>query len=156
MNLPFAIRMACAMAIASLATNPVSAADWTMWGGTPTRNMVNQTEKNIPASWDLETGKNVKWTARLGSQTYGNPVVAGGKILVGTNNQAERRAGITGDKGIILCFNEQDGKFLWQMTHDKLPAGRVHDWPMQGICSSPAVDGDRIYYVSNRCELVCA
>src|SRR5205823_6005137 len=25
-----------------------------------------------------------------------------------------------------------------------------------GIASTPAVDGDRVYYVSNRCELVCA
>src|SRR5207249_3088730 len=46
--------------------------------------------------------------------------------------------------------------FLWQAVHDKLPAGRVVDWPLQGICSSPVVEGDRLYYVSNRCELVCA
>lgn len=130
--------------------------DWLMWGGTPERNMVNLVEKNIPSSWDLATGENVKWVARLGSQTYGNPVIASGKVLVGTNNQAERRPGITGDKGIILCFSENDGSFHWQMTHDKLPAGRVNDWPKQGICSSPAIDGDRFYYVSNRCELVCA
>lgn len=55
-----------------------------------------------------------------------------------------------------MCFSEKDGKFLWQLTHDKLAAGRVNDWPRQGICSSPAVDGDRMFYVSNRCELVCA
>lgn len=132
------------------------AADWPMWGGTPARNMVNTTERNIPASWDVGSGDNIKWTARLGSQTYGNPVVSQGKVLVGTNNRAERQPKATGDKGVILCFAEEDGKFLWQMTHDKLAAGRVHDWPQQGICSTPAVDGDRFYYVSNRCELVCA
>jgi outer membrane protein assembly factor BamB len=41
------------------------------------------------------------------------------------------------------------------MAHPKLPAGRVNDWPLQGICSTPAVDGDRLYYVSNRGELMC-
>jgi len=133
-----------------------TADDWVMWGGDPQRNMVNTVEKGIPSSWNVETGENVKWTARLGSQTYGNPVVARGKVLVGTNNHGGWREGVTGDKGVILCFSEKDGKLLWQMTHDKLPAGRVHDWPRQGICSSPAVDGDRFYYVSNRCELVCA
>jgi outer membrane protein assembly factor BamB len=131
-------------------------ADWPMWGGAPERNMVNKVERNIPSSWDVETGRNVKWSARLGSQSYGNPVISDGRVLVGTNNQAERRPGATGDKGVIMCFREADGKFLWQMTHDKLAAGRVNDWPRQGICSSPAVDGDRFYYVSNRCELVCA
>ncbi len=138
------------------ATGMLHAADWPMWGGTPQRNMVNHVEKNIPASWDTATGKNIKWVARLGSQTYGNPVVAHGKVLVGTNNQSELRPGIKGDKGVILCFRESDGELLWQMTHDKLAAGRVHDWPQQGICSTAAIDGDRFYYISNRCELVCA
>ena len=41
-----------------------------------------------------------------------------------------------------MCFNEADGKFLWQAVHDKLPAGRVNDWPSEGICSSPCVEGE--------------
>src|SRR5262249_15695907 len=60
------------------------------------------------------------------------------------------------DKGIILCFNEADGKFLWQAVHDKLPAGRVNDWPDEGICSTPVVEGKRLYYVTNRSELISA
>lgn len=144
------------MIFAAIALLDARGADWPMWGGEPTRNMINTAEKNIPATWDIETGRNVKWTARLGSQTYGNPVVAGGKIFLGTNNQGVRQPKARGDKGVILCFRENDGKFLWQLTHDKLPAGRVHDWPQQGICSSPCIEGDRLYYVSNRCELVCA
>ena len=140
----------------SLSAMSVHAADWPMWGGDSQRNMVNTVEKNIPSSWDIKTGHNIKWTAKLGSQTYGNIVVAGGKVFIGTNNHTTRQPKSQGDKGVILCFSEKDGKFLWQMTHDKLPAGRVNDWPNQGICSSVAVDGDRLYYVSNRCELVCA
>ena len=58
-----------------------------MWGGTPDRNMVSAM-KGIPTSWDIKTKKNVKWVAKLGSQTYGNPVVAGGQVYVGTNNAA--------------------------------------------------------------------
>ncbi len=146
------------IAAAALAASPTAprAADWTMWGGTPERNMVNTAEKNIPAEWDVSSGKNVKWIAQLGSQTYGNPVISGGRVFVGTNNQAERQPKSRGDKGVIMCFQEAHGKFLWQLTHDKLPAGRVNDWPRQGICSSPVIEGDRLYYVSNRAELVCA
>lgn len=139
-----------------LFASSVPAADWPMWGNGPQRNMVNNVEENIPASWDADTGHNVKWIAKLGSQTYGNPVVSGGKIFVGTNNGGNHQPDVKGDKGVILCFSEVDGKFLWQMTHDKLRAGRVNDWPQQGICSSPAIDGNRLYYVNNRCELVCA
>jgi outer membrane protein assembly factor BamB len=145
-----------AFALVSLAASPAFAADWHMWGGTPQRNMINTVEKNIPDSWDVTTGKNIKWIAQLGSQSFGNPVVAAGHVFVGTNNLAERQPAIKGDKGIVMCFREADGKFLWQIAHDKHASGRVNDWPMQGICSTCNVDGNRAYYVSNRCELVCA
>ena len=130
--------------------------DWPMWGGSPGRNMVNDREKSLPATWDLKSKKNIKWVVPLGSQSYGNPVVAAGKIFVGTNNQAEKNPKIKGDKGIVMCFQESDGKFLWQAVHDKLESGRVNDWPDQGICSCAAVEDGRVYYVSNRAEVVCA
>src|SRR3712207_2964951 len=63
--------------------------DWPMWGGTPDRNMVSNM-KGIATTWDVKTKKNVKWVAALGSQTYGNMVVAGGKVFVGTNNEGLR------------------------------------------------------------------
>ncbi len=130
--------------------------DWTMWGGTPGRNMINTVAKNIPAEWDLESKKNILWAQALGSQSYGNTVVHDGRIFIGTNNEGHRNPEIKGDKGVIMCFREKDGEFLWQMVHDKLEAGRVNDWPEQGICSSPVCEDGRIYYVSNRAEVVCA
>ncbi len=129
--------------------------DALMWGGTPERNMVSG-ETGIPTEWDVSKKKNIKWVAPLGSQAYGNPIIAHGKVLVGTNNNGNLRPSIKGDKGVMACYDEKTGKFLWQLTHDKLPTGRVNDWPEQGICSTPFVDGDRFYYVSNRCELICA
>jgi outer membrane protein assembly factor BamB len=131
---------------------------WPLFGGTVQRNMVNTVDRNAPTEWNVEKGqeKNVKWSAALGSKAYGGPVVADGKVFVGTNNDAPRNPKITGDKGIIMCFRESDGKFLWQAVHDKLASGLVNDWPREGICSTPIVEGNRVYYVSNRCEVVCA
>lgn len=151
---------ACALSLAILA-QLVSASDavngngdWPMWGGTPDRNMVSN-QKGMPTSWDVKTRKNVKWVATLGSQSYGNPVVAGGQVYVGTNNESVRDPKQGGDRGVLMCFRESDGEFLWQHTNEKLAAGRVNDWPFQGVCSSPLVEGDRLYYVTNRCEVVC-
>src|SRR5262245_5955973 len=79
--------------------------DWPMWGGTPDRNMISNM-KGLPTTWDLKTKKNVKWVAELGSQTYGNAVVAGGTVFVGTNNEGLRDPKITGDKGIVMAFRE--------------------------------------------------
>jgi outer membrane protein assembly factor BamB len=128
--------------------------DWPMWGGTADRNMVSNM-KGMPATWDIKTKKNVKWVATLGSQSYGNPVVSAGQVYVGTNNEALRDPKQGGDRGVLMCFRESDGEFLWQHTNEKLAAGRVNDWPFQGVCSSPLVEGDRLYYVTNRCEVVC-
>jgi outer membrane protein assembly factor BamB len=130
--------------------------DWPMYGGSLDRNFVNPWVKNIPEKWDAEEGTNIKWSVALGSKAYGGPVVAGGKVFVGTNNGGQRDPSIKGDKGVIMCFEEKTGRFLWQAVHDKLLSGQVNDWPNEGICSSPFVEGDRLYYVSNRCEVVCA
>ena len=127
--------------------------DWPMWGGTPDRNMVSSM-KGIPTSWDIQNKKNVKWVARLGSQTYGNPVVAGGQVYVGTNNELALNPKQGGDRGVLMCFRESDGRFLWQHTNEKL-ADSNKDWPATGVCSAPLVEGDRLYYVTNRCELAC-
>jgi len=133
------------------------AQDWPMWGGTPGRNMISET-KDISLDFDLQKGTKVLWQKGLGSQTYGNPIVADGKVYVGTNNGGGYRKDkypADQDKGVVLCFNEKDGEFLWQLTRDKLAAGRVQDWLLQGICSVPAIEGDRMWVVTNRCELMC-
>ena len=130
------------------------ATDWPMWGGTPSRNMVSAAT-GLPDKWDVKAKTNVKWVADLGSQTYGNATVAGGKIFVGTNNELLRDKKQIGDRGVLMAFKQDTGEFLWQITHEKVAAGRVNDWPFQGIASSPLVEGEKIYYVSNRGEVMC-
>lgn len=142
-------------AIPAAPATPAMAAEVAMFGGGPSRNMASD-EKGLPTKFDPESGLNVKWSAALGSQSYGGPLVADGKVFVGTNNEGLRNPKLTGDRGVLMAFDAADGKFLWQAAYPKLPAGRVNDWPLQGICSTPAVEGDRIYYVSNRAEVVCA
>jgi outer membrane protein assembly factor BamB len=142
-----------------VSAGPAAAASgaWPLFGGSVNRNLVNLVDKNIPMKWNLKAGaeQNVKWSAPLGSKAYGGPIISGGKIFVGTNNNSPRNPEVTGDKGILMCFDEATGKFLWQYISDKLDAGRVNDWPDEGICSSPVVEGDRLWLVTNRCEVVC-
>ncbi len=144
------------------------ASDWNQWGGSPIRNNVSPA-KNIPAewspgefdattgAWQPETSENVAWVAPLGSQSYGNPVVAGGKAFVGSNNGKGwlQRYPAEVDLGCLLAFDITDGSFLWQDSSEKLPTGRVHDWPLQGICCAPLVEGDRLWYVTSRGEVKC-
>jgi len=137
-----------------------------MWGGSPSRNMVSS-ERGMPVSAevgkapaeggtiDLATTKNVKWVAKLGSAAYGNPTVARGRVFVGTNNASPRVPKNTGDFGVLMCFDESNGKFLWQLAVPKLEAGKNSDWEFVGLCCSPTIDEDRVYIVTNRCEVLC-
>jgi outer membrane protein assembly factor BamB len=128
-------------------------ADWPMWGGSPSRNMVSPM-KGLPTEWDIKTGKNVKWVAELGSQAYGNPTVADGVVLVGTNNEGLRDPKQPGDRGVLMAFRESNGEFLWQATFEKLSSGRANDWPYQGIASSPLIENGVAYFTSNRGQVL--
>ena len=125
-----------------------------LFGSYPTRNMVSE-ETGLPTKWDVKTGMNVKWSQASGSQSYAGPVVADGKVFIGTNNEGDRNPKIKGDKGVVMAFRATDGQFLWQMATDKLPSGRVNDWPQQGVCSTPFVEGKRLWYTSNQAHIVC-
>lgn len=131
-----------------------SAQDVSMFGNTPSRNMVSD-ETSILSEWDVATGENVLWSQPVGSQAYGGPVVGNGRVYVGTNNEGRRDPAIEGDKGVVMAFESTSGDFLWQMVHPKLTSGRVNDWPLQGVCSTAFMEGDRIYYISNEAHIVC-
>src|SRR5258708_5328644 len=145
-----------AEAAKALAPMDVKPGDSPQMGLSHYRNNVSPA-KNIPTEWDVKSGKNIKWSAKLGSQTYASPVVANGKVFIGTNNSAGylKRYPSKTDLGVLLCFDEQTGKFLWQHSSEKLPTGRVNDWEYLGVCSSAYVEGNRVWYVTNRDEIVC-
>lgn len=152
--------------LAGLLAFGVQAQDWPRWGGNdPGRNMYSPA-KGLPDRFDpgkpvsgenvpLNTTKNVKWAARLGSQAYGNTVVAGGKVYVGTNNEYPRDPNQQGDRSILLCLDEKSGELLWQLVVPKLASGKVNDWESLGLLSSPYVEGNRVYLVTSRCEVIC-
>lgn len=148
-------------------TGPARAEDWPGWGGSdPGRNMYSPAT-GFPATFnpgkykagteevDMSTTENVKWVAKLGSQSYGNPTVSKGKVFVGTNNESRRDERFKDDRSILMCFDEKTGELLWQLVVPKLAAGKVNDWEQLGLLSSPLIEGDRIYLVTSRCEVVC-
>jgi len=148
-------------------SHPSLGGDWPRWGGNdPGRNMYS-TAKGLPDRFDPgkpkpgtddidpKTTKNVKWVTKLGSQAYGNVVVAGGKVFIGTNNENPRDPQHQGDRSILLCLDEKTGEFLWQLVVPKLASGKVNDWEGLGLLSSPCVEGNRIYLVTSRCEVIC-
>ncbi|MEO8351758.1 MAG: PQQ-binding-like beta-propeller repeat protein [Chthoniobacteraceae bacterium] len=146
--------MKLALVLAGFATLSLVAADAPQWGQAWTRNMVSE-EIGLPATFDPDTGKNVKWIVPLGNETHSTPVIADGRIFIGTNNARPRDPRITDDRGVLLCLDEKDGSFLWQLAVPKRIEDKYFDWPNTGMSSSPTVEGDRVYIVDNRHTVLC-
>jgi outer membrane protein assembly factor BamB len=129
-----------------------------MRGRDHTRNAVSP-EKAAPIDWQIGSGdqkhRNIRWSARLGSYSCGDPVIANGLVWIGTNNGRPRDPKMKADASVLMCFRERDGKFLYQYVSPRLAEGRRLDWPITSLASSPLLDGDRLWFCNNRCETIC-
>lgn len=146
--------IAMGLLLSCLISSPARAADQPQWGQRLSRNMVSN-EKDLPDSFDPSTGKNIRWQVDLGTQSYSTPIVASGKVLIGTNNEKPRDPRRQGDRGVLMCFDEKTGHFVWQLVVPKLEKDPYLDWPKVGIASEATVEGDRVYVLTNRGEVVC-
>lgn len=133
----------------------LQAADQPQWGERFSRNMVSP-EVGLPANFDPETGKNIKWSVELGTNTYSTPVIAQGRVFIGINNAKPRDPRHQGDRATLLCLDEETGRVIWQLVVPRLSEEDPYlDWPRISMCSPPTVEGDRVYTVTNRFEVVC-
>lgn len=151
-----------------MVTVTAAAAEWNQWGGSPARNNTPEAT-NLPVEWepgefDFDSGAWKPETSRTcsGWRRSGASPTATRSLPAARCSSAPTtaRAGwarypANVDLGCLLAFSAADGSFLWQDSSEKLPTGRVHDWPLQGICCAPLVEGDRLWYVTSRGEVKC-
>ena len=154
----------CLVLLAGTAVS-LRAGDWPQWAGSDEKNMVSP-ETGLPGSFvpgdkrpegtiDLATARNVRWGVRVGSAVYSTPSIAEGKVFVGAMEQGN---------GLMVCLEAATGRVLWKwkappkkFPHDidGFQLG-INEIPAQmGVCSSPAISGGRVYFVSHRFEVVC-
>ena len=142
------------------------AGDWPQWGGSDCKNMASP-EKDLPATFvpgekdplagsvKMETTANVRWAVKLCQAIYSTPVVAHGRIFIGG-----QQPGL----GLMMCLDERTGALLWQWQGParKIPTyidgsliGIGPNPEMLGTCSSPIVDGERVYFVTHSFKVLC-
>lgn len=148
----------------------LGAADWPQWGRTDNRNPVSE-EKGLPTTFapgdrnattgvlDAATSQHVKWVVKLGGSALGNPTVAGGRVFIGTDDAtvAEDARFKRTRGGMIKCLDEQTGNLLWQLVTPvrRLPLPAHFGHQSIGTISSATVEGDRVYVISSRGEVLC-
>ena len=129
------------------------AEDWPMFGRDQTRNPVSP-EKGAPVEWDIKTGRNIKWRARLGSISTSQPIVSGGLIWIGTNNDQPRDPSRKARGGVLACFRERDGGFLYDQLFTT-----TNNWLNRraefGMPGSAFADQDRLWFASPLAEILC-
>jgi hypothetical protein len=133
---------------------PLRADDWPMAGRDRTRNAVSP-EKGGPTDWDVRTGRNVKWKAHVGDFSACEPVVSGGLVWIGTNNSEPRDSAVKSPAGILACFREQDGAFVYQhecVLNNGAPLVRR---AMFGQTGSPMIEGDGLWFVTVGAQALC-
>jgi outer membrane protein assembly factor BamB len=148
------VRTAVMAMFLAFCARTVRGSDQPQWGEAWTRNMVSS-EKGLPESFDVRTGEHVKWSVPLGTQTHSTPIVAHGRVYIGTNNGVPRDPRHQGDRGVLMCFDEKTGKLLWQLVVPKREEDPYFDWPEAGISSPATIEDDHVYIVSNRGEVMC-
>ncbi|HMG33443.1 MAG TPA: PQQ-binding-like beta-propeller repeat protein [Blastocatellia bacterium] len=109
---------------------------------------------NPPVDWDTTNGRNIVWSAELGNETYGRPVVAGDAVYVGTDNSRHMNPNYQEDCGVLMSFRATDGKFLWQDVAPRVERG-LREFLLPSTTSAPYVEGDRLYYVTAECQFRC-
>ncbi len=138
-----------------------SADDWPMLGRDGSRNAVSP-EKNPPTVWSVEqpdkgrlnrAARGVRWSMPLGSETYSSPVVAGGFVWIGTNDN-NIPSPVSRPNSVLKCFRVTDGVQVYEYNSPWL--GTVnYDAGWTGLGSSPLVEGDRLWIATNRSEVLC-
>ena len=99
--------------------------------------------------WDLaDNSEKVIWRTDLPGRAR-SLTQSEGVTLVGTSD-----SNANPNLALLIGLSSETGKQLWQIKHQRLP-NRINDLPGAPIASTPFVDKDRAYYISNRGELCC-
>lgn len=130
---------AFAVATAVFLPAQTTTGDWPQWRG-PDRNGVSR-ETGLLQEWP-SGGPAVAWSASGLGAGYGTVAVKGTRVFV---------QGLRGRQSMLHSLDRGDGKYLWSKN---LGSGGGNDRG-SGPRSTPTLDGDRVYVLTETGELFC-
>src|SRR5215510_4289090 len=120
-------------------TVPSGPSDWPQWRG-PERNGLSK-DTGLIKQWP-SSGPRRAWSISSLGEGYGSLAIKGDRIFV---------QGTSGSSSVVFCLNRADGKTVWSAAlGPKLNEGRGN-----GPRSTPTVDNDRVYALTENGDLVC-
>lgn len=119
--------------------NRVNAEDWPCWAGR--QHDAKSTETGFAESWPAE-GLPLEWSRQIGTG-FSSVAIAGERLFTMGHNEGTET---------VWCLNSSDGDVLW--THE-YPSELIPNLHEGGPCSTPTVDGDRVYTLGKEGQLYC-
>jgi outer membrane protein assembly factor BamB len=126
------------------------------WGGGFSPNMAVEV-KDLPAD---PGNTEPLWELKLGSHQYSIPTVDRGRIYLAANDAGVDRPGYTPTAGgVLMCVDQATGELIWRLLIPRYfdgikPPFHFDQWSC-GVCSGPVVEGDRVFVIGNRGEVLC-
>src|SRR5215475_6272076 len=120
-------------------TLPSGPSDWPQWRG-PERNGVSK-DTGLIKQWPGPGPKRV-WSISSLGEGYGSLAIKGDRIFVqGSRDRAS----------VVFCLNRADGKTIWSAALGT----KVNKDVGNGPRSTPTVDNDRVYAMTENGDLAC-
>jgi outer membrane protein assembly factor BamB len=129
-----------------LVASSSAAADWPQWRG-PNRDGVSL-ETGLLKEWPKE-GPKLDWKVKVDGVGYSSPVVVKDKLYISAAGDNK-----DGNDEYVLCLNRKDGSQVWKRPLPDNDKKYLTGWG-SGPRSTPNIDGDRLYALSARGELLC-
>ena len=124
----------------------LAAEDWPEWRGKGRLGVWN--ESGIVDEFP-KSGLAVEWRTPI-KNGYSGPAVSGGRVFVTDFTRALNTKGTER----ILCLDEKTGQILWTQSWDVDYIGLMETYA-RGPRATPTVDGDHVYVLGAKGELVC-
>ena len=106
-------------------------------------------QKNLPVSWDGESGKNILWKTKVPLPGYNSPIIWNDRVFLTGASETRRE---------VYCFDLNSGKILWMVPVEKIP-GSPSQAPVvnkETGQSAPTMttDGRRVYAIFANGDLI--
>ena len=130
-----------------------AAASWPSFRGPQAAGFADG--QDLPLTWDVKTGDNVLWTAKVPGLAHSSPVIWGERVFVtsalSSRGDARFKPGLYGDgdasddrsrhRFVLYAFDKKTGKPLWErVAYEGEPIDKRHVKSTYAS-ASPATDG---------------
>jgi outer membrane protein assembly factor BamB len=148
------VSAAAVLAAALLASSPAAAGagEWPSFRGPGASGVADG--QGIPATWDVRTGRNVRFKTAIPGSGHSSPVVWGDRVFLTTAVGASDGPLVLGDEGGIApapetgplswrlyCLDARDGRVLWQTEAFSGPPRAKRHVKASQANATPATDG---------------